>query len=156
MASVAERLERLSIPEPNSGCWLWLGSINAQGYGQIMMRNQRKMKAHRVSFETYNGSIPDGLHVLHRCDLPGCINPEHLFCGTVSDNMRDMYTKRRHPKVRLLGVLHPGAKLTENQVREIIASPKRTRGLAKRFGVSNSRISAIRKGLNWSHINEER
>lgn len=152
MASVAERIECLSIPEPNSGCWLWLGNVNKQGYGQIMMKDRKKRGAHRVSWQTFRGPIPSGLHVLHRCDVTCCVNPEHLFVGTRAVNMLDMYAKGRHKKVRLTGATHPGSKLTEAEAIFILSTPKHTRGLAQRFGVSNSRISSVRKGTTWKHL----
>ncbi len=96
MATLIERIERLSIPEPNSGCWLWLGQVSRIGYGQIMLSpGQRKTKAHRAAWEAYRGPIGD-LYVLHQCDNRSCVNPDHLFLGTRSDNMLDMYAKGRH------------------------------------------------------------
>jgi hypothetical protein len=96
MASLVERIEKLSMPEPNSGCWLWLGQLSYLGYGQIMLSpGQRKTKAHRAAWEAFRGPIGK-LHVLHRCDNRCCVNPDHLFLGTRSDNMLDMYSKGRH------------------------------------------------------------
>src|SRR5687767_4720826 len=76
------------------GCWLWTASRNAKGYGQIMYQ-RRPIHAHRVSWQLANGPIPDGLCVLHRCDNPQCVNPGHLFLGTIVDNNRDMFAKGR-------------------------------------------------------------
>lgn len=96
MATLAERIEKLSIPEPNSGCWLWLGQVSSLGYGHIMLSpSRRKTKAHRASWEAFRGPIGE-LQVLHTCDVRCCVNPEHLWLGTRSDNMRDMYAKGRH------------------------------------------------------------
>lgn len=80
------------IPEPMSGCWLWLGGVSyPAGYGRMT----RGQYAHRVSYEIHRGAVPRGLHVLHRCDNRICVNPDHLFVGTRSDNMRDMMAKGR-------------------------------------------------------------
>jgi HNH endonuclease len=98
--TVTERLFALSIPEPNSGCWLWLAAVAPNGYGKICItanRAKQSIGAHRVSYETFNGAIPPNLLVLHRCDNRACINPDHLFVGTQKDNVDDMNKKGRHP-----------------------------------------------------------
>ena len=80
-----------------SACWNWTGSLNEKGYGlfRIGGRKGKAEKAHRVSWEMFNGPIPENLHVLHLCDNRKCVNPEHLFLGTHQDNMKDMMTKGR-------------------------------------------------------------
>ena len=93
-ATIKDRLEAYSMPEPNSGCWLWLGSVKGGEYGQIRIHCVN-MFAHRVSYEEYVGPIPEETQVLHRCDTPSCINPSHLFLGTQRDNMEDMAAKGR-------------------------------------------------------------
>lgn len=75
-------------------CWTWTGRILDTGYGRLK-HNCRQVRAHRVSWELANGPIPDGLCVLHRCDVRACVNPEHLFLGTYQDNNRDMHSKGR-------------------------------------------------------------
>ena len=75
---VAERLERLSIPEPNSGCWLWTGFLHKSGYGRIAVSHSISRFAHRVSYETFKCEIPDGLELDHLCRVRCCINPDHL------------------------------------------------------------------------------
>ena len=79
--------------EPNTGCWLWDGR-DIKGYGAVSVANKSKL-AHRVSYEYHKGPIPDGMFVLHKCDMPLCINPEHLFLGTHAENMADMKRKGR-------------------------------------------------------------
>ncbi len=93
-------LER-SIPEPMSGCWLWLRARIPEGYGHIAV-DGKNLGAHRVSYETFVGPIPDGLWVLHRCDTPPCINPRHLFLGTHKQNVADSAAKGRHHHGRKL------------------------------------------------------
>jgi hypothetical protein len=97
---IRERFESKYYPEPNSGCWLWDAHCAKNGYGLIGGGGTGGgMKlAHRVSYELYVGPIPDGMNVLHKCDTPCCVNPDHLRLGTLSDNMQDMIDKRRQKK----------------------------------------------------------
>jgi hypothetical protein len=76
-------------------CWLWQGSISLSGYGRFYFR-QKAHLAHRASYLLFKGEIPSGLDVCHKCDIRNCVNPEHLFLGTRSDNMRDCVNKKRH------------------------------------------------------------
>lgn len=88
-------LERIEF-EPNTGCWLWMGTANREGgYGRARV-NGVSVVAHRASWEFHIGPIPEGRQVLHRCDLPPCVNPGHLFLGDQTANMRDMVAKGRH------------------------------------------------------------
>lgn len=79
-------------------CWLWTASKNHKGYGQFGIgsrKNIKMVKAHRASWILHNGEIPEGLFVLHTCDIRHCVNPAHLFLGTNADNMCDMISKGR-------------------------------------------------------------
>jgi hypothetical protein len=91
----AARFWAKATPEPNSGCWLWTASLRPNGYGMFGIAAGSVQSAHRVAWELVNGPIPDGLHVLHRCDVRACVNPSHLFLGTRFDNMQDMIAKGR-------------------------------------------------------------
>lgn len=95
MTTLAARFEAKCVPVTESGCWLWMGVIHASGYGHYNGK-----KAHRLSWELHNGSIPDGMCICHKCDVPSCVNPNHLFLGTQGDNVRDAWTKGRHFQVR--------------------------------------------------------
>lgn len=90
-----EKFEARYYPEPNSGCYLWTGRIDGSGYGSFQ-DGPRPRRASRVSWEFYVGPIPVGLNVLHRCDNRVCVNPGHLFLGTIRDNVLDMVSKGRH------------------------------------------------------------
>ena len=95
--SLAERLDDLSTPEPNSGCILFFGNEGVRGHGRIW-QNGRLEQAHRCAWRIVNGRIPRGLLVLHKCDTPCCINPDHLYLGTTQDNSDDMARKGRGRK----------------------------------------------------------
>lgn len=86
-------MEKVS-PEPNTGCWLWSGSSCDKGYGMFNL-NGKTVRAHRLSYEIHNGKIAEGMHILHKCDNPCCVNPEHLSVGTNHDNVKDKLSKRR-------------------------------------------------------------
>ncbi|MET0724355.1 MAG: HNH endonuclease signature motif containing protein [Tardiphaga sp.] len=90
-----DRLLDLCIPEPNSGCWIFMGCLHQLGYGRIAKKKNEHEYAHRAAFEVFRGRIPKGMHVLHTCDVPCCVNPDHLWLGTHKDNMHDMIRKGR-------------------------------------------------------------
>jgi hypothetical protein len=92
--SLAERIERLSIPEPNTGCWLYLGALGKNRYGTIGI-GKRKVSAHRASYEAHLGEIPLGKIILHKCDTKACVNPSHLLIGTHHDNAVDRSRRSR-------------------------------------------------------------
>jgi hypothetical protein len=130
-------------------CVEWSGYKNEHGYGKVMI-NRRCVRAHRHAWERAFGPIPVGLHVLHRCDNPSCVNPEHLFLGTQAQNMADKVAKGRQRK----GERVPSAKLTAEQVREIMASAgaDTQRAIAARFGIHQSTVSDIARRKRWGHL----
>src|SRR6185437_10128924 len=103
------------------GCWQWTGKKDTHGYG-VLLRSPllpKQTLAHRFSWEIHNGPIPDRLCVCHRCDNPLCVRPDHLFLGSIADNNKDMWMKKRGRHRVFTGSGHPRAKLTEHDVREI-------------------------------------
>ncbi|MHB0992643.1 MAG: HNH endonuclease signature motif containing protein [Burkholderiales bacterium] len=142
----------------SENCWEWVGNKNNKGYGQLSKGGRLgNALAHRVSYEIHNGKIPGGLFVLHKCDNPGCVRPDHLFLGTNSDNMQDMLKKGRFKSKSLKGEKCKFSKLNESQVMEIknrLLHGDKARLIARAYGVSDCCISGIKCGKTWKHIEE--
>lgn len=157
-----ERHEDKWVAVPESGCWLWTGAINKNtGYGVIWVNNKRQ-RAHRASWEIHRGKIPDGLWVLHKCDVKSCVNPAHLFLGTPQDNVADMIAKGRQnrrplPRDRQMrGEGHGCSKISERTAIEICCSKEKTSVLAERYGLAKVTIRKIRAGSLWAHLDRYR
>jgi len=140
------------------GCWLWTGYADLDGYGRFQVATRTSIRAHRFSFELFNGPVPSGLHVLHTCDTPRCVNPAHLYVGTNADNMRDKALRGRAP---IMVNPNPGehngrAKLSNEDVayiRSVLIAPRgggTVVKLAERFGVHFTTIHKIRRHKLWS------
>lgn len=160
-------VERFWSKVDRSGeCWIWTAGKASFGYGSFW-DGSRHVRSHRFAFERENGPIAEGLCVLHRCDQPACVRPDHLFLGTRDDNMADMVNKGRqasgertgaclYPERRALGERLPQARLTDDLVRSI-RDRYRTgtvlqRQLAEEFGVNQSTISLVVRGSTWGHV----
>lgn len=165
---LADRFHEKYKVNDETGCWEWTGALT-HGYGVINSGGAGKaIRAHRVAYELFVGPIPngDGYHgtcVLHRCDNPRCVNPEHLFLGTNADNVADMDAKGRRVSVPRTGPLldksgmrrgerHPMAKLTTEQVSAIRTSSMAGTELAAQYGISKSTVSQIRLGKKWASV----
>lgn len=132
------------------GCWLWLGGLRPNGYGQIGLVEDgvwRSVSCHRLSWELHYGKIPDTSWVLHRCDNPQCVRPHHLFLGDALSNMQDKASKRRDRK----GYAYKQAKLTPQQVKEIRLYRGPYKTLAQQLQIGISTISDIKLGKRWKH-----
>jgi HNH endonuclease len=126
------------------GCWEWTGYIHPSGYGMFRFQGKTPM-AHRVAWILTHGEIPRGMKVLHRCDYPGCVNPDHLFLGTQRDNVLDMYGKGRG----VAGERHHRSKLSINDAINIRILDIPIRTLADLYGVHHGTIHAIKAGRTW-------
>ena len=147
----ADGLGELYVPIPWDGCWIWTRGLMC-GYGQASI-NGVPIKAHRWMYSLKNGPIPEGMHVLHKCDNRACVNPTHLWIGTNADNMRDRDLKNRQPK----GEANGGSVLTKSDVREIrklIEQGKSQRYIAGLFDVDQTNIYQINVGKTWAWLDD--
>lgn len=145
--NLADKILSRCIPEPNSGCWLWLGARNGD-YGVVHI--DRIEYAHRTSFQIFVRSLHVDELACHKCDMPLCVNPEHLFAGTYKDNHHDAMAKGRWSH----GERHGMAKLTECQVisiRELYAEGARSDDIADAYDMHASHIRKIVSGKLWKH-----
>jgi len=152
-----------SVPEPNSGCWLWTGTLSGgdelRGYG-VFDFMKKSYKAHRASYEVFNGTIPEGLLIRHDCDQRTCVNPQHLSVGTKKDNADDMVRRGRWMGVRkdfnnVSGENSYNAKFNESQVREIRSlrdSGMKGVDVAKMFNTTPVQVCKLYKRTRWKHL----
>lgn len=149
MTDVIDRFNDKYTPEPNSGCWLWTGSLSNKGYGLFYL-NGKSCRAHRVSWEIFKTPIPAGMLVCHTCDNPPCVNPDHLYVGTPRDNTQDML--RRGRMASTSGEQHGNSKLTELDVMAIRADPRTQEEIAFDFGITDGHVSKIKLRAAWGHL----
>lgn len=130
-------------------CWIWTGAVNSNGYGQLWVAGT-KMYAHRFAYEYFIRPIPDGMNVLHRCDVARCVRPSHLYIGDQKQNGKDAADRVRMPR----GKAHHAAKLTPNDVRAIrtLAGSIPQTKIAARFGVCQQTICDVVRGRYWRHV----
>lgn len=158
--SAIYRFNHSYIKDDESGCWVWQGKSRSgacKKYGRIKV-NGVTMAAHRYSWELYNDQkIPEGMVVMHKCDNPECVNPDHLIVGTLSDNMKDMVKKGRNVSNFRLGLKGEDAgnsKLKKDQVVKIFNDSRPQRQIAKDFGITQAAVSLIKRKKTWSFIHD--
>lgn len=136
----------------STGCWLWIGSRNRYGYGQMPINGVTKT-VHRLSWTTFRGNIPSGQLVLHRCDIRNCFNPRHLYLGSVQDNVDDMFARGRPNHHR--GEQCRNTVLTNDLVLEIHGLDRSKWGVfsafAREHGLDRSTVTAAARGDTWAH-----
>lgn len=150
MKDLKKCILKISTPEPNTGCWLWSGTWVRDNYGTY-----GNTRAHRLSWMVFKGPIPKGRSVCHRCDTPSCVNPDHLFIGTHTDNMIDASKKGRLnvKKPGLQGENHHSSKITNQEARDI--SDKYKAGgisqyaLARQYGICQAHVCRIIKSKRY-------
>lgn len=154
--SLRERFEEKFVRDPG-GCWLWTASLSGGGYGQIGLgpKGTGRGDAHRVAYELYVGPIPDGVLVMHTCDVRRCVNPAHLRLGSQADNIHDMDSKGRRRSGDHRGEKDGNAKLTDEKVRKLraeYAAGARQVDLAARYGIWQGTVSSILRRRTWRHV----
>ena len=136
-----------------SGCWIWLRTFGRDGYGRMGIKGKMRL-AHRVSYETFVGPIPDGMYVCHRCDDHGCVRPEHLFLGTQADNIRDMWRKgRARVPTTQSGSANYNARLDPSvgkTIRHLYFAERRSQQeIGDFYGINQAYVSRIVRKLAW-------
>lgn len=149
-----------SIVDPDTGCWIWQGPRRRNAYGVATNKSGVTTSAHRVCYEAAHGvTLPRHLVVCHKCDNPPCVNPDHLFSGTHSDNMKDCAAKGRL-KLTLAGANLPTmfgtdnakAKMNPDKVVLIRASTDPIKAIARRFGIDPKTVRQIRNREIWKQV----
>jgi len=139
-----KRFEAKFIPEPNTGCWLWTAARRGAGYGGFRDRG-RIRRAHRVSYEIYNNvNVSSGIQVLHKCDTPLCVNPDHIFLGTHADNMKDMALKgRSNSKIN---------EVTAKEVKKLLHQGCKPKDISKELNINVWTVYDISQRRSWKYI----
>lgn len=140
-------LRKMSLLDPLSGCWIWQGLI-PRSHGYAIFSGRR---VNRLSYQVFHGPISANIFVLHECDNPACINPDHLYAGDHQRNMQDRTDRGRN----LVGDRHPRARLTAGDIphiRAAVAAGRTQRGVAAEFGVAQSQIWSVCSGRTWAHV----
>lgn len=149
-----KRFEAKYVPDPNSGCWLWTAADTTDGYGVFSYQGKLIM-AHRFSYLVHKGSLVEGMYVIHSCDVPCCVNPNHLRLGTPLENTIDKINKGRAKWSSLVGEACHSAKLKEQDVlhiRELYSCGITQAELSRNFNVSTANIAKIIHRRSWSWL----
>jgi hypothetical protein len=148
--TIEQRFWRNVVRGEPDECWAW--KVKGSKYGQFRHFGGRMEGAHRVSYRLSCGEIPDGMLVLHKCDNPGCVNPDHLRLGTPKENMADMDAKGRRVARGARGEKSALAILNEHAVRFIRSSDLNNSELGRIFGLTPNAIRAVRTRKSWAHV----
>lgn len=156
MSQVQELIKSNSIPDQESGCWVWQGPFNQQidssrKYGKLRKKIEGSNEdyAHRFSYEAFKGEIVSGLYVCHKCDNRIFVNPDHLFLGTQKQNLRDM-----HDKGRAVTRKKKAERLSDEQALSIRADSRIHRIIAEEYGLTRHEVRGIKTGSLFPHLKD--
>lgn len=149
MINWGEFQSRAKLANDASGCLLFGKSVTTSGYGQMKI-DGKMLRAHRIAWEIIHGPIPSKLQVLHKCDVRLCCNPDHLYLGSNSDNVRDRVSRCRNGVMR--GERGPGAKLTRDQAMRIIKDSRPQSEIADEYGIGQQQVSNVKRGICWKNL----
>lgn len=140
------------VKKTKSGCWLFISAKGGGAYGMLSVPKGEEFLAHRISWTLHNGPVPEDMFVLHMCDVPKCVNPDHLFLGTHQDNSDDKLSKGRH----CFGETSPISPFDNETIlrirKEYSGGGISQLKLANRYGVHQTAISAIVRRATWKHV----
>jgi len=149
MKSMIERFEEKYVKIAGVDCWIWTGARHTFGYGNFWTGKKYDV-AHRVSYALYVGEIPQGMNVLHKCDNPSCIRPDHLFIGTDQDNIYDKCMKGRARGPKMVGEKNPSSKISSEIVLLIRADKRAHRVICNDYGISKTQVGRIKRNESWA------
>ena len=150
-ARVARPFDECWLKNPETDCHEWQRSLDSDGYGERIRVDGVRIRPHRYAYLRAHGAIPEGLMVLHRCDNRRCVNPNHLFVGTDTDNKVDMHQKARHAH----GIRQGNAKINETDVeriRDLHRCGVKQQDIAAHVGISQPAVSQVVLRKTWRHV----
>jgi hypothetical protein len=149
--NILDRIVAKSQPDINTGCWVWSGFTDRDGYGTIKVSGISR-RAHRVAYEVWHGPIAENLVVRHRCDNASCVNPNHLLVGTHAENVQDMDARGR--RTIQLGPKNNGVKVSVDQVIAAFTDRRATSVVARDLGMTRENVGMIRRRRSWRSVTD--
>ena len=150
--------DRIGLTDSN-GCWPWTGNLTSRdARAYIWWKGKTRIAARVMMIDILGYTLQTNECVLHTCDNPACINPDHLYIGTQSDNAKDRQSRNRNKAFNktFKGEANGASKLTKLQAQEILDSSESYKTLAQKFAVGRSNIGSIKRGVTWSHLKKGR
>lgn len=143
-AFCSDKCRFMAYVEKDGECWMWRGALNRRGYGKFCLQGKSSFIASRASYELFRRPISKGKYICHLCDIPACVNPEHLWVGTHVENMRDMVEKgRQSSKLSVSEVI---------EIRLLWADGASNASLCEKFDITSGTVSSIVNKRIWKHV----